>query len=340
MVINHQQFKPIINGLFLTLSCFLIVYFLIHLTDNIFIKIGISVFAIALDVFMQYVLGLGRACWSGQKFKALILFLCYAVYVLIYAIPSAVGFFAVEIAAQEQSYAQTETLDRANQKRLTQIDQTIDSLNRQLAAESDTGYGSRSQAIIAELKKQNAERQKLQKTFQNVSEKSANVPKNVFRSLEDVFGVPENIIKVLLFGISTAMLYLGLILTSWNVSPDDSSAATVPKAARESASAQEIITQPVTAQHTQEPEPDPDWEMIKFIEGLFDGIRRRLNGNQKISDLTGISPERCTVLRERLRELKINGQPAFTMAQGASVANFPKEVILSTIGAIDTNKPG
>jgi hypothetical protein len=338
MVINHQHFKPIINGLFLTLSCFLIVYFLIHLTDNLFIKIGISVFAIALDVFMQYVLGLGRACWNTNKVKAVILFLCYAVYVLVYAIPSAVGFFAVEIAAQEQSYAQTETLDRANRKRLTQIDQTIDSLNRQLAAEADTGYGTRSQAIIAELKKQNAERRKLQKTFQNDSEKPPNVPKNVFRSLEDVFGVPENILKVLLFGISTAMLYLGLILTSWNVSPDDSEGDGASKAARESASAQEIITQPVTDQYIQEPEPPsiPSVPSITedkedFITYIQAAIRDtgKLNGNERVAEQTGLPLEKC----DRFKNWLI-GQGLVKKMQGASVVNISKEAILRTIGEI------
>ena len=151
-----------------------------------------------------------RLGWA--KVQALILFVCYIAYIFIYNVPSAVGFFVMEIDAQEQAASKVEIAEMVNRQRLDQIAQTIDNLNLQLTKEAETGYGRRSKAIMAQLDKLNRERVTLQESFIKQV-----VTRNVFKSLEDVAGVPANRLKVIIFSTSIIMLCLILIITSWDV---------------------------------------------------------------------------------------------------------------------------
>jgi hypothetical protein len=229
MKFNHLKFKNIANILFLIISCFLIVYFLIQLTDNPYIKIGIAVFAVGLDIFMQYVLALARvrAKQKGHRFKAGILFICYALYVLVYAIPSAVGFFSVEISAQESVVNRAESVDTINRDRITQIGAIIENLNLQLEKEADTGYGARSKAIMDRIDKLSAEQRELQNKLSSKPKTNAPQSRLAFRDLAKITGISERILMLIIFGISTAMLYVGLIITSWDITIEDNEAGSV-----------------------------------------------------------------------------------------------------------------
>lgn len=216
--LNDRTFKNIINLTFLTLSSFLIVYFLIQLTDNPYFKVGFGLFAIILEVFMQYLLATGRGKWKiGLKYQAGILFFCYALYVLVYAVPSATGFFMAEINKQEQMSARMEIVDDTSKQRLGQINSTIINLNAQLATESKSGYGKKSQLIMDEIKKLTAEQTSLQSQFQNTAVVNTPNTKDLFKILGDVFKIPGSIFKIIIFGISVLMVYVGLIITSWDI---------------------------------------------------------------------------------------------------------------------------
>jgi hypothetical protein len=183
---SAKSMKLTINLIFLSISIFLSTYFMVQLTDNPYIRAGIAVFAIGLEAAMQYVLALGKAYfkrYGWAKLQALILFACYALYILIYNIPSAVGFFVMEIDTQEQAATKVEMVETINRQKLLQINQTIDNLNRQLASESKTGYGARSKDIMEQLDKLSAEQSELQKSFLETSGKVLKVSKNVFGSL-------------------------------------------------------------------------------------------------------------------------------------------------------------
>jgi hypothetical protein len=316
MPLNHKHLKPVINAVFLTLSCFLITYFLIQLTDNLLMKIGVGLFAIALDVFMQYVLGLGKSYFKTQKFRAVILFACYAAYVIIYAVPSAIGFFAVEIATQEQATAKTEIAATINRQRLTQINQTVKALNAQLTKEAGTGYGPRSQNILTKIEALTNEQKQIESSF-SAPWRSKNVPKNIFGSLGQVFGIPANILKIFIFGTSVLMLYLGLILTSWDVRIEVNIQA-------EKTSSVNVTSEKICINENKQ-------ELSTFIDALFEGTKRRLNGNDPISKKTGLPFEKCVRFRELLGSLIIKDLPAINIVQGASTANYPKEIILDYI---------
>jgi hypothetical protein len=213
--------KHIINLVFLSISIFLSTYFLIQLTDNPYIRAGIGVFAVALEAAMQYVLALGKHHFRRRVFSkkalAFVLFACYACYILIYNIPSAVGFFVMEIGVQEQAAAKVERADMTNQRRLEQLNTTIDTLNQQLQTEVETGYGPRSRAIMEQLERLTAERDKLQAAIAVPQGEMRDVSRDVFRSLSDVTAVSANLLKIIIFGTSILMLCIILIITSWDL---------------------------------------------------------------------------------------------------------------------------
>jgi hypothetical protein len=353
IIMTARTMKLTINLIFLSISIFLSTYFMVQLTDNYYIRVGIAVFAIGLEAAMQYVLALGKAYfkrYGWAKLQAMILFVCYALYILIYNIPLAIGFFATEIDTQEQAAAKVEMVDTINRQKLLQINQTIDNLNRQLAAESKTGYGARSKAIMEQLDKLSVEQFKLQKSFSETSgqtSKTLKVQKNVFGSLGKVLGVPANFLKVVIFGTSIAMLCLILIITSWDIKIDtDTVSKPVAATRREAAAAtadpvedkssavmadiSDVVDMADTAGQEAPLTESTDKgkrELITYVNAAIRGTGK-LNGNERVAEQTGIPLEKCDRFKGWLIE-----QELVKKGQGASAANFPKSVILEKVQA-------
>ena len=273
---------------------------------------------------------MGKWCKGEWQYRtqALFLFVIYAIYVGVYAGPSAIGFFSVEINAQEAAANKMEETDQMNRDRITQINETLAVLNQQLATEATTGYGKRSETIMNRVDKLTQERKKLQNTLVKVSKSSGKVPKNVFGSLAKVFSIPENILKVLIFGTSVLMLYLGLVLTSWNIQiekPIETKDTNIPvKEIEEKVNKPQIIGIRTTIKSKEKE------ELLQYVDVAI-RESKALNGNQRISELTGIPVERCIWLRDKLSRYEINGVPLIRTVQGASVANYPKEKIVEFI---------
>jgi hypothetical protein len=338
-----KSMKLTINLIFLSISIFLSTYFMVQLTDNPFIRVGIAVFAIGLEAAMQYVLALGKAHfkrYGWAKLQALILFTCYALYILIYNIPSAIGFFVMEIDTQEQAAAKVEIVDTINRQRLEQIGKTIDNLNRQLEREADTGYGERSKAVIEQLSKLSEEQAKLRESFSETygeTSETLKVKKNVFGSLEKVLKVPANLLKVVIFGTSIAMLCLILIITSWDVKIDGIdnpvSLGKVAKGAAgvgaEAVAAMDMAVTPVDTVGWEAPLTEPDdkdqAELITYINAAVRDTGR-LNSNERVAEQTGIPLDKCDRFKDRLVKCGL-----VKKGQGASVANFTKEIILEKV---------
>jgi hypothetical protein len=301
---------------------------------------------------MQYfALSRGKARWkSGYKARAIGLFTAYAIYILVFAVGSAMGFFLGEIQIQEQSMAKTSLIETVNQKRMNQISVTIDNLNKQLSVESNTGYGQKTEAIMNEIAALTTEQSSLKETVQKSSNNKINVSKNVFQSLGQVFGVSENLLKVLVFGTSILMLYLCLILTSWDLDTEESKKVIMDRPKRNDAietltadiieeiimpknsqiEPQEEIKQEIKEELTKEEvveteKPQETDELKTFIDALFDTNSKRLNGNKKIVEATKLSFYQCNKYRELLARLIINGEQVFQIVKGATKCEFSKE---------------
>ena len=311
MTINYNTLKTPLNLTFLTISSLLIIDFMIQLVDGLAARIIAVVFVIALEIFAQFLLGLGRAWLSEGRKTAYLLFAIYGIYVVVYAGMAVLGFFVGQSDGMERTTARAEYLETIDRQSLAQIAQTREALNLQLTKEAETGYGPAAREIVAQLDQLKEDEKNIRRTFQNVPTKHKNVPRNVFRSLENVLGWPENVIKRLVFGVSVLMLYLGLILTAWDVKLDGERP---PR------------RHPGTTLAPVRENSEDKSEFTRFIEGLFDGVNRRLNGNEIIAEKTGIPIERCSEYRD-----KLVSDGMIIKRQGASVAARPREDILRMV---------
>jgi len=226
---TNFKFRYIFQAIFLFFSCYLLVNYLTGLVEDPAIKKGIAMFAICLDVAMQFViLARGKATWRKGNWSkgfikyrvmAIILFSLYAVYVIFYAVLSAVGFFLVEVDKTEVKLTGFKTVQSDNRQRLNEIAAEMDALNLQLKTESKTGFGQNSKTIISRIDALKAERETIRqgksKTL-TVNEKLIKSAVNSFEVLSNNFGIPQNRLKILIFGISVVMLQVIIILTSWS----------------------------------------------------------------------------------------------------------------------------
>lgn len=304
--------KLTINLIFLTISISLSAYFMINLTNNNFIKIGLVIFVINLEAAMQYILALGKQKFiTKRRVQALLLFVCYAMYVIIYNIPSGVGFFLAEMDIQDTIYYKAEFLDNVNQQRLKQIDTTINNLNLQLQTESKTGYGSRSKAIVEQIDKLLKEQSELSKTISEVPK--VIITKNPFQSLSNALKVRTHLLAAIIFGVSMLMLCVVLIITSWDLPRSN-----------------EVIAVKKVDLHGKTTDKQ---DLITYVNAAIRDTGK-LNGNQRIMDETGLSLDQCIKFRNWLTKLKIDGTPAISVRQGGGNVNIPKHKILKAIEGV------
>ena len=351
---TNFKFRYIFQAIFLFFSCYLLVNYLTGLVDDPVLKKGVALFAICLDVSMQFViLARGKKSWRKGKWSkgfskyrvmALLLFLLYAIYVIFYAVLSAVGFFLVEVDQTEARITEIKNIQSDRRERLNEIAAEMDALTVQLKTEGMTGYGQNSKIITARMDALKAERQEFQQNNSEsltVKEKMIKSAVNSFEVLSNNLGIPPNRLKIFIFGIAVVMLQVIIVLTSWNgeverrnpnrkfspaVRKDKIPYGVGGKVLLESAS-------PGNSSGTKSTGSGPktlDNELFRFTEALFNDTKK-LNGDPVVALKTGIPPERCAKYRQYLSSLRIGAKTAIFKTQGGSVANFPKGDLLDYI---------
>lgn len=303
-----KYIREIANIMFLITSCALTVHGIVQISDQPVIQWWIGAFAITVDIYMQYVLAWGRWLWKTNWFKAAGLFVVYLGYMIIYNFLFAIGFFMTELDIKEQVKFQKNVIISTTNQRIQEINDSITILNKHLETESQSGYGSRSQKITEDKNKLIEERNKLLESLSNSSDNKIEVFKNVFNSLENVFkpvwGWSANWLKILVFGSLVLTMQICLILTSWNINP----------------AAKSIVNTDALS--------DDKKELLKWLDAAFEGRSNgALNGVHTISEVTGLTLERCIQIRDYLSKLKVNGGMAIAVAQGASKNNYDKNFI-------------
>jgi Co/Zn/Cd efflux system component len=335
--LTQEQFSKYINPIIILLTSLLVIYELVQISDNPLFQIILFVCAIVLELIAQYDLGLALAHlrvtgpawdWDIIKHKIIggVLLFFFAWYAVIYAILAGIGFFKAELDSQEVVYQQVKAVNEVTTDRLATIKDTMAILNKQLDTEAKTGFGPRSQAAVEELKKLSTEQSELQKSLAKTSQSFKKVPKNLFRSLADVFKKSENFFKVLIFGTLIVMLYLGSILTAWRlkltVTGEENNETT-------SSDPEETIPEETAAGEEMESNLDANTEeLLAFIGAAYKpGGGRALHGDWVISQKTGIPVQRCAELKKILSKVTINGKPLVVRRQGGSEAQFSKEIV-------------
>jgi hypothetical protein len=154
MTLNFERIKPIIFLIALIFSCLFAIHFFTSFATTaaqVIVFGGIGVF---VDVVAQFTLSLGKMMWRQKKrVKSVFSFIPYTTYIIIFAIPAAIGYCTTTFNLAEQADIKQQLVDSYSQRQLRQVTNRIDILNKQLDAEADTGYGSRSKVIMAELEK-------------------------------------------------------------------------------------------------------------------------------------------------------------------------------------------
>lgn len=206
--------KYIANGIFLTISCLLVISLLTQLTDALYIQIIYIFLAVALDLVRMYVVGLAKAIWPTNWIKSIGLWLVYLAHASIIIIAS-IGFSLAAINAK------TESIKTYNLERSTIIDDVeinkreIKRLeaSREKLSEVEWKFKEITGRIDA---LQRTDRELLSK-LENYKEVKTDVDQNVFDVLGSIVKVSGTAVKLYILFILSFLLELSLILTSWDV---------------------------------------------------------------------------------------------------------------------------
>jgi hypothetical protein len=227
---QQSKAKLFLNMIALTISCLVVAHFFASFATSPFQKLVLATVGIFIDVVAQFILALSKLRWRQKQYlAAAFLFSQYLVYILAFAIPSSIGYCATGLTVQEQAESKDKYAQTLAKTRLGQIDAEIKVLNLQLEAEAQSGYGERSQQLLGRIDELSAEQQSWQqsllKSMAETFKSSQKSSGKVAQTLSRVYQLPENVLLQVLFSIATWMVYLTLILTSWDLAKSEKSTA-------------------------------------------------------------------------------------------------------------------
>ena len=258
---------------------------------------------------------------------SIICFALYAVYVSAYAVPTGIEFFVQQIEKQNTRLDLTETEYDILQRQLRTNQDALDTYNLQMAKEAETGYGTRSAKVTEEYNKLLAEQKELLEQLRKVSEKKNAMQSNLFyglsKYLRPIIDIPPDTLQFVMFMALFLTIYLGLIFTSWDVTPQNK----VPESSEQvSQSSEEVLqSSEKVLESSQKVLDEESQELLKFVDAsIRDSLR--VNSPQRVAKLTGIPEERCKEYRAYLDELGV-----IETGRGASMVKYPKDVVMKKV---------
>ena len=318
--VSHEKAKKFINRVGMGLTCILLIYGLIQLSNFWVTQAFMVVFGIYLEVEVQYIWGLSFTYAKNKHWiKALLLRLACSGYVII-GICFAVGFFAMEIGHKEQ---EVQTIRQAQTNYQTKIDEYNNMIKYyQAQANNETDKrGPKAMEIENNIKMYQTKRDELENSPKSLetSDNDTKTSGNVFKYAEEVFkplfGVTENFLKFLIVGYAFFMIYLGVMLTYWKIKMDKDEAD-------EDEDEDEDKDERKTESASEELVAVDKTELLSYIKAAIRDTGT-LNGNERVAEQTGIPLDKCDKFKNWLI-----GQGLIKKTQGASVAVLPKKAIL------------
>lgn len=211
VAVTHEMAKKFINRVGMGLTCIIVIYGLIQISNNWLTKAFMVVFGIFVEIETQYIWGLSFTYKkNNQGARAGWLKAACVGYVLM-GILLAVGFFAMEI---DKSNIKTMTVQQNNwQRKLDQANRRIDTLQKQAENETDK-FGPKAKEIENLIKEAIKNRDVIEQT------PTPQISNNIFTALANILkpvGISEWILKLFIFGYCVFMIYLGVMLTYWNI---------------------------------------------------------------------------------------------------------------------------
>ena len=219
----HKVIRYTINLICLTLSISLTIYFFSSLSDNQLFRLAVVPATIIIECLAQLILSLARYRLRQRALhRALPLFICYAWYLIVFALFSGISFFVTEIAVTEKLERDVTFSRGVTEERWEQNNSLIETLNRQLETEAETGFGPRSRAIMEEINRLREEQREMEAEFasqatRNVEDEGAVAKISTFSAVAGVFRLSPSFLKVFVFGTIVMFIYIGLTLTNWDI---------------------------------------------------------------------------------------------------------------------------
>ena len=323
----NKVLKGFINVTLLAISITVSSYVLLQMSPKFFIQAVISVTILVYETLMQLVFATGKALWRvGTALAitgAIVCFILFTAYVFCYAVPTGIEFFAQQIAQQE---AKAEILDDSYDTLKGMADTTLDSLkayNEQMKKEAETGYGSRSKVITEEQNKLYDRVDILIEKLNEVSDRRVKTKLNLFyglsKYLQPIIKVSPETLTFIMFMVLFLTIYLGLIVTSWDIKFSESSTKVLKSSEKVSKSSGEV------SKSSGEVLDKEAQEFLKFVNASIRDTLR-VNSPRRVAKLTGIPEDRCKTYRAFLDSLGI-----IETVQGGSRVKYPKEVVLEKV---------
>lgn len=216
---HYKQVKFGIHYLALSLSIASVIYTLIQMTDNRIMQYFFVLFALFVELFAQFIRGLAsshaklKQYWSAGGLWAI-----YMLYIVVFAFLSAVGVFVAETNLADQKHDVIAFAQQEGKKELRQANQYIATLQAQLDREGGTGTGPRFKYLQDELDRAITKRDALKDA---IKAEPVDKSRSVYSGLHDIFTLPANWFKILMFGSAVIMIYLALIITPWQIDIED-----------------------------------------------------------------------------------------------------------------------
>lgn len=330
----YKVLKGFINVTLLAISITVSSYVLLQMSPKFFIQAIIAVTILVYETLMQLVLATGKALWRvGTALAitgAIVCFILFAAYVFCYAVPTGIEFFAQQIAQQE---AKAEILDDSYDTLKGIADTALDSLkayNEQMKKEAETGYGSRSKVITEEQNKLYDRVDILIEKLNEVSDQRVKTKLNLFyglsKYLQPIIKVSPETLTFIMFMVLFLTIYLGLIVTSWDIKFSESSTKVLKSSTKVLRSSQKVLKSSEEVSKSSEEVLDKEaQEFLKFVNASIRDTLR-VNSPRRVAKLTGIPEDRCKTYRAFLDSLGI-----IETVQGGSRVKYPKEVVLEKV---------
>src|SRR5690554_292855 len=330
----NKVLKGFINVTLLAISITVSSYVLLQMSPKFFIQAVISVTILVYETLMQLVFATGKALWRvGTALAitgAIVCFILFAAYVFCYAVPTGIEFFAQQIAQQE---AKAEILDDSYDTLKGMADTTLDSLkayNEQMKKEAETGYGSRSKVITEEQNKLYDRVDILIEKLNEVSDRRVKTKLNLFyglsKYLQPIIKVSPETLTFIMFMVLFLTIYLGLIVTSWDIKFSESSTKVLKSSTKVLRSSKKVLKSSEEVSKSSGEVLDKEaQEFLKFVNASIRDTLR-VNSPRRVAKLTGIPEDRCKTYRAFLDSLDI-----IETVQGGSRVKYPKEVVLEKV---------
>ena len=235
-------------GLSITAS---ILHFRVISNNPYYVNI-IPVIIITVESLAQLILGQGKVDWRAKRYgPAIVKIMLYGAYLLIFGVMSSMIFFVTQVTVQEERINRALEDRIAIQNQIKSNNDLIATLNKSLETEAETGFGRRSEAIMARIDNLKKDNEELKTKLDNTIAPEESV--TGFSALSRVTGISSNWLVITSFGALVLFVYTGLIVLNPLAPPEELKPKQGPVAVTKSDS---VTKRPVTLRRNNPPVTD------------------------------------------------------------------------------------